>query len=47
MYEFTGRYTHTYFLALASEGLDATEATDTPVAMKTPAPQILLSDSVL
>ena len=44
MYEFTGQYTHIYFLALASEGLGAA---DTPVAMSTPSPQILVSNSIL
>ena len=44
MYEFIGQYTHLYFLALTSEGL---EATDTPVAMSTPSSQLLVSNSIL
>ena len=44
MYEFTGQYTHVYFLALTSEGL---EAADTPVAMGTPSFHVLVSNSIL
>ena len=44
MYEFTGQYTHMYFLALTSEGL---EAADTPVAMGIPSFQLLVSNSIL
>ena len=44
MYEFIGQYTQLYFLALTSEGL---EATDTQVAMSTPSSQLLVSNSIL